>query len=260
LSCGLNKRGNYQRRKRSDDQNNRQGRFLKFKVGKRPDGKLSYSTTPTEIYVVCGDSTYSMIAFPARMPSQTIRLSSGIENRIKENRALYADLPFEKRILRAIKEVYTDNIPESYTVSNFNKVDLMWQGFVITHRRDVDIEGEGMLVKEYYLSLKAGQKPISLTEKMFLRKEFALNPVAVSIDKHRLNPGEVSRLFVVEQRPDRPLAAEGFGLGMDGAVTATASPLAPQTEQSQPGGDAPQRQPAAVHKPNLRTATPGVMP
>lgn len=208
--------------------------FLKFKVGKRSDGKLSYSTTPTEIYMVCGGSTYSMIAFPGRMPSQTIKLSSGMESRVKENQSLYAGLPFEKRVMRAIKEVYTDNIPESYTVTRLNQVDVSWKGLIVTMKRDVDIEGEGMRIKEYHVVLKPGQRPMKLSEKMFLRKEFALNPIAVSIDKHNLKPGEVSRLFIVEQRPDRPLGSTGFGLSAADGEFAPSSAAPAETPQAKP--------------------------
>lgn len=227
--------------------------FLKYKVGKRSDGKLSYSTTPTEIYMVCGGSTYSMIAFPGRMPSQTIKLSSGMESRVKENQALYAGLPFEKRVMRAIKEVYTDNIPESYTVAKMNQVDVSWKGLTVTMKRDVDIEGEGMRVKEYHITLKPGQRPLKLSEKMFIRKEFALNPIAVSIDKHNLKPGEVSRLFIVEQRPDRPLGAAGFGL----STVDAGDYIAPGASQS---GAQQQKPPQAGVASSLGGRIPGATP
>ena len=95
--------------------------FVKFKVIKKPDGKFAYLTTPTEIYVVCGDETFSMIGFPQRVPSQTIRLSSGKSTKIKENLSIYSGLPFEKKILKAIREVYTESIPDSYSVSRHEK-------------------------------------------------------------------------------------------------------------------------------------------
>lgn len=210
--------------------------FLKFKVAKRNDGKLSYSTTPTEIYMVCGNSTYSMVAFPSRMPSQTIKLASGVENKMKENQALYAGLPFEKRIIRAIKEIYTDTIPESYTVVRYNKADLSWKGLVVVLKREVSIEGEGMRVKEYHVSLKAGQEPFKLSEKMFLRKDFAHNPIGISIDKHVLRPGNASRLFIVEQRPDKPLGGNGFQQlpMLDGGVASIAPETQSQAKQPLP--------------------------
>lgn len=199
--------------------------FVKFKVGKMSDGKLSYSATPTEIYMVCGGSTYSLVAFPSRIASQTIKLSSGMENKIRENQALYAGLPFEKRVLRAIKETYTDNLPDSYLVTKMNQVDSSWNGMVIALRRIVDIEGEGMKVKEYHITLKAKHDPFKLSEKMFLRKEFALNPIAVSIDKHTLRAGETSRLFIVEQRAENPMGS-GFQL-----PTLAGEGIAPHVEE-----------------------------
>lgn len=204
--------------------------FVKYKVGKRSDGKLSYSTTPTEIYIVCGENTYSMIAFPDRMPSQTIRLSSGIEDRAKENQSLYEGLPFEKRVMRLIKEVYTDSIPESYTVRQRNEAEGSWKSLNIVLKREVDVEGEGMHLKEYHLTLKPSVDVVKLSEKMFIRKEFAINPIAVSIDKHNLKKGEMSRLFIVEQRADQPLGGNGLSQfmsidGVGGVPESTTSPV-----------------------------------
>lgn len=208
--------------------------FVKYKVSKRSDGKISYSSTPTEIFVVCGGSTYSMIAYPGRVPSQTIRLSSGTENKIKDNQALYAGIPFEKRLMRAIKEVYTDNIPESYSVVNQHEVDNSWRSLIVTSRRKVDVEGEGIQVKEFHITLKPGYtNAFKLSEKMFIRKEFALNPVAVAIDKHVLRPGDVSRLFIVEQRADKPLGGNSFILPtLDGGTSIAPQQETPKTSAS----------------------------
>ena len=221
--------------------------FVKYKVGKRSDGKLSYSTTPTELYIVCGENTYSMIAFPDRRPSQTIRLSSGIENRAKENQSLYEGLPFEKRVMRLIKEVYTDAIPESYTLTKRDIVDASWKGMVITLKREVSVDGEGMHLKEYHIHLKPGVGQMKLSEKLFLKKEFAINPIAVSIDKHNLKQGEVSRLFIVEQRADQPLGGNGFGqfmsvdgMGADPAPAASPSPQSTMPQRpTMPAGGRP---------------------
>lgn len=42
-----------------------------------------------------------------------------------------------------------------------------------------------------------------MNEKMFIRTELAENPVAVSIERHVLRPGDTTRAFVVEQRGER---------------------------------------------------------
>ena len=227
--------------------------FVKYKVAKRGDGSLSYSTTPTELYVVCGGNTYSMIAYPERMPSQTIKLSSGKTGKIRENQALYSGLPFEKRIMRALKEIYTDTMPDSYSVTKVNQTDLSWKGLVITLKKEVDIEGEGMHVKEYQVSLKGGQnEPFKMSEKMFLRKDFSMNPVAVSVDKHTLRPGDTSRVFIVEQRQEKQFGGDGLMLPtLDGPA-----PVGQGIASSQ-NGNQPQAKPPMLMPSNTNGRTAG---
>jgi len=176
--------------------------FVKFKVTKRGD-KLAYSTTPTELYVVCGDETYSMVAVPQRVPSQTIRLSSGKERKIKDNTALYSGLPFEKMMLKAIQDVYTEQIPDSYTVLRLDKRIDAFKEVRMVLKRVVDVEGEGLRIKEYLVSLKDGLKEFRMNEKMFIRTGLAENPAAISLERHILRPGDTARAFVVEQRGER---------------------------------------------------------
>jgi len=176
--------------------------FVKFKVLKRGD-KLAYSTTPTELYVVCGNDTYSMVAVPRRVPSQTIRLSSGKDRKIKDNAALYSGLPFEKMMLKAIQDVYTEQIPESYTVLRTDKRIEVYKEVRMVLKRVVDVEGEGLRIKEYLVTLKDGPTEFKMNEKMFIRTELAENPVAISLERHILRPGDTTRAFVVEQRGER---------------------------------------------------------
>ena len=176
--------------------------FVKFKVTKKGD-KFAYSSTPTELYVVCGDETFSMVIFPQRVPSQTIRLTSGKDRKIKENLSLYSGLPFEKKTLKAIKDVYTENIPDSYSVSRREKRLFMFREILLTLKRTVDIEGEGLRIKEYEASLRGENTEFKMNEKMFLKTELAENPVAISLERHILRTGDTSRVFVVEQRAEK---------------------------------------------------------
>jgi conjugal transfer pilus assembly protein TraK len=176
--------------------------FVKFKVAKKGD-KLAYAATPTELYAVCGDETFSMIAFPQRIPSQTIRLSSGRTSKIRENRSLYAGLPFEKKVLKALKEVYTENIPDSYIITNKEKRVTSFREILLTLKRTVDIEGEGLRIKEYEAAPQGETTPFKMNEKMFLRPEVTDNPVAIALERHLLRQGDTSRVFVVEQRAEK---------------------------------------------------------
>lgn len=213
--------------------------FVKFKVTKKGD-KFAYSSTPTELYVVCGDETFSMVIFPQRVPSQTIRLTSGKERKIKENLSLYAGLPFEKKALKAIKDVYTENIPDSYSVSRREKRFFSFREILLTLKRTVDIEGEGLRIKEYEASLRGENTEFKLNEKMFLKTEYAENPVAISLERHILRTGDTSRIFVVEQRAEkmesRKLAGElpvmdGAKIGQPEKQPVKAKPKALEADQ-----------------------------
>ena len=213
--------------------------FVKFKVTKKVD-KFSYSTTPTELYVVCGDDTFSMIAFPQRIPSQTIRLTSGKERKIKDNLSLYAGLPFEKKVLKAIKDVFTENLPDSYSISRKEKRITSFREILLTLKRTVDIEGEGLRIKEYEATLRGEATEFKMNEKLFLRTELAENPIAISLERHVLRSGDSSRVFVVEQRAEkfesRKLVGElpvmdGAKAGQPAKQTVKAKTQAPEADQ-----------------------------
>ena len=213
--------------------------FVKFKVTKKGD-KFSYSTTPTELYVVCGEDTFSMIAFPQRIPSQTIRLTSGKERKIKDNLSLYAGLPFEKKVLKAIKDVFTENLPDSYSISRKEKRITSFREILLTLKRTVDIEGEGLRIKEYEATLRGEVPEFKMNEKLFLRTELAENPIAISLERHILRSGDSSRVFVVEQRAEkfeyRKLVGElpvmdGAKAGQPAKQTVKAKTQAPDADQ-----------------------------
>ena len=209
--------------------------FLKWKVLKRSDGEIEYASTPTEIYVICGGNTYSMIAFPARMPAQTISLATGKIDTMKANQETIGDLPHEKKVLRLVRETFRDELPESYSVSKVGRVDRSWEEVIITHVRNIDVEGEGLRIKEYWISLKPGNtKSFKLAEKMFLHETFTLNPVAVSIDRLNVRQGDKARVVLVEQRVgDAGGSFRDMG-GLDGG--SIAAPPAPAPAEKS-GGD-----------------------
>ncbi len=177
-----------------------QNAFVKFLVMKK-DGKDLYATTPSELYVVCGESVYTMIAIPRRVPAQTIQLSRGKADSIKKNLALFAEVPFEKKIIAIIKKIYTDSVPDSFTVSKVDKPYPLFQGLSLVLHRVVTIDGEGLAVKEYRARIADGWKDSSviLREKDFLTTDLAQRPVAVSIDTMNLKKGETSRIFIIER-------------------------------------------------------------
>ena len=171
-----------------------QNAFVKFLVTKEGD-KDNYSTTPTELYVLCGKETYNLIALPKRIPSRTVTLSGG-DRKASKNSSLFDGIPFEKKILSIIKDVYTENIPDSFTVKNEDRPFNLYKGLRLTLIRTVRVEGEGFRVKEF--TAQAAQT-IDLSEEDFLKTEITSGPVAIAIDKLRLSPGDTARILIVER-------------------------------------------------------------
>ena len=185
--------------------------FVKFRI-QRKDEREIYSSTPTEIFVVCGESVYNLIAVPRRIPAQTVRLSQGSE-KIAKNAALYGALPFEKKVIAIIKAVYTDEIPDGYSVSGMNRKLSLFRDLDVTQVRSFRVEGEGLSVSEFSVSTRKAGEELKITEKDFLRGEIAAKPVAISIDRHSLKQGETARVIVVEQAP---ASREGGDDGVQG--------------------------------------------
>ena len=173
--------------------------FIKFQVIKKGE-EMIYTEVPSEFYVVCGEDIYSLIGMPQRVPAQTIRLSSGKKRKIQQNLAIFGGMPLEKKILTLIRQSYTDQLPESYLVREIeHQVDLfpaLWMSFI----REVVVEGEGLAVREYRISLRSKTGQTRLSEKEFLRSELTSQPLAVAVDELLLRGGAQSRVFIVERR------------------------------------------------------------
>jgi len=183
--------------------------FVKFLITRKEEKEV-YSSTPSELFVVCGENVYNLIAIPKRVPSQTVRLSPGSE-KIRENRSLYRELPFEKKILSIIRSVYTNEIPEGFSTAAVNTQLSLFRDLEVTLVRTHRVEGEGLMVKEYLVAVKKPGEELKLSEKDFLRPAIAAKPVAIALDRHDVRQGDTGRLVVVEQVL---AAAEG---GSDGA-------------------------------------------
>jgi conjugal transfer pilus assembly protein TraK len=171
--------------------------FVKFRI-QRKDEREMYSSTPTEIFVVCGESVYNLIAVPRRIPAQTVRLSHGSE-KIEKNAALYGALPFEKKVMAVIRAVYTGEVPDGYTETGMRGQIAIFRDLDVTMVRGFRVEGEGLRVKEFMVSSRKSGEELKITEKDFLRQEVAMKPVAIALDRHTLKQGETARAIVVEQ-------------------------------------------------------------
>lgn len=171
--------------------------FLKFQIVKE-GGEMIYATTPAELFVVCGEHVFRIIAIPKRIPSKTVRLITGITDRIKSNLSLMRGMAYEEKLLTLIRAVYTDQIPESFTITPTRKTFDLFRDIEITLTRIISVEGEGLQVKEYLVQPKESR--VEMHEKDFLKVELAVRPVAVTVDRLTLTTGQTARVLIVERR------------------------------------------------------------
>jgi len=169
--------------------------FMKFVVA-RNDGRTRYTATPVDVYVVCGSEVYSMIAYPKRIPAQVVKLTRGKRDAVKRNTEMFGGIPFEKKIMTVLKAVFTDTIPDSFSVAVVNRPFNVFQQIDLVLKRIIAVEGEGIKVKEYIAQAKTG---VYLREKDFLRPDLTTNTVAVSLGALNLKKDETSRILIVEQ-------------------------------------------------------------
>jgi conjugal transfer pilus assembly protein TraK len=180
--------------------------FIKFHViSEGNKSKLLYSNTPTEIYFVCDDQVYTVVALPKRIPAQQVKLSNAVVNRIKQNKDFFADMSYEQRLVTIIQRTYKDDFEDSWIVHGINRIIDDFSNYQVTHVRNVVIEGEGILLKEYHVRftdmtrMEGGR----IEEKMFLTRDLTSNTVAIALDKTLVKPNERVRLFIVESKGEK---------------------------------------------------------
>lgn len=154
---------------------------------------------PAELFLVCDGDVYSLVLNPTEMALQTIHLSSGIKKRITANRSLFEGLAYEEKISQSIQAVLTDRLPDGFRVSKAMGGVSLFRQIKLDINRIIYIDGEGLRIKEYLAEL-VGESPVTLQEKDFLKKEIALEPIAISIEAPHLNSiNRVSRILIVER-------------------------------------------------------------
>lgn len=172
--------------------------YVKYKYIKK--GSRTIYPSVTEMYIVCGNATYNLIAVPELIPAKTIQLTTGAGDQIRKNKQYFSGLSAEKKIMTLIKAVYTDDLQDSFTVEKQRFQDVSpYEELFITPTRTVTAFGEGIRVSEYLIKIREGAKrqEIELDERDFI--EIAPNPIGLAIDKLKIKKGETSRMFICEQ-------------------------------------------------------------
>lgn len=172
--------------------------FIKFKA-EEVNGELIYPEVPSELFVVCNGAVYTLIAEPHDILSVTLHLASPAQETLEKNIALYKNLPLEKQALQIIRQGYEGGYPSSYKVARHATSVAVSPDLNVTLMQTVDVEGVGLRLKQYRAA-STRTEPLELQEKTFLSPGVSDSILAVAIDNHVLNPGEATRVFVVEKK------------------------------------------------------------
>jgi conjugal transfer pilus assembly protein TraK len=172
--------------------------FVKFTITMRDDEKL-YANTPSELFVSCNNTIYTLIATPKRIPSVTLRLAPSPSQDLKRNIDHYQALPFEKKVLQLLREACLQEYPENYRITAAEEEVNISADLTVRLKKIVDVEGVGLRLKEYLVRPAAGA-PVHVTEKDFLKPRLGERIIAVAVEDHDIAPGKSSRVFIVEQR------------------------------------------------------------
>lgn len=169
--------------------------FVKFVI-KRIGEREMYSKIPVDMYVVCGNKVYNIIGIPEKIPSVTVYLEDK-ESKIKEVLERNTTIPYEKRIVNYVKAFMSGQIPPESVFIGKNLSYPLYQDIDIVERGVYNIEGEGIAIR--FFNVIGKKSGVEIREKDFLRKEITQNPLAISLDKLKLNLNEKAILLIVEK-------------------------------------------------------------
>lgn len=172
--------------------------FIKFQIEAAGD-EYYYAEMQSELFVICNNAVYTLIVTPMDIPSVTLRLASPKGDSFKKNIALYKNLPLEKQALQIIREAYNGTYPTSYRIAQSSKLIILSPDLETKLLQVVDVDGVGLRLKKYQVKSLA-QDRIDVNEKIFLTSTISQSILAVAVEDHTLNPGEITRAFVVDQK------------------------------------------------------------
>lgn len=158
------------------------------------------TSDPAEIYVVLETGTvYTLISNPKKISAQTVQLG-GDDSKIKENLAMFDGMPLEKKAVLLTKTAISGEIPESFAQKKIGKRIDAISSLNLILNRIVTVEGENLILKEYYVSIKGEERATELNEKTFLLPSLTQKTIGITLENANLVKGQVIRLFIVERR------------------------------------------------------------
>lgn len=154
---------------------------------------VEYDSRPKELYVICGEKTFSLLLIPQDIPAVTAYLQSSHADTTKAL-AHEKSSAYEDTILSLVKSAYFEDIPPGYEVSEINKPVKEFKEVQIVHSKDYT--GTMYQVQEYVL---IAREEITIDEMTILNTLQPVTPLAVSVVSLYLRPGEQTRAFIVRR-------------------------------------------------------------
>ncbi len=172
--------------------------FIKFKIT-QIGAERQYATEENELFLVCDGNVYTIITQPTSIPSTTVHLIPPAGDSVKQNVAIFKNMPLEKQALHIIRQAYGKQYPSTYKVTEANQRVFIRPDLDVLLQQYVDVGGIGLRLKRYSISSMATED-IAVKETDFLRSAVSPSLLAVAIEDHTLRPRESTRVFVVEKK------------------------------------------------------------
>jgi len=189
--------------------------FVEFQVVKEGEEYI-YQETPTELYVVCDNSVYSIIGIPQRVPAVTVYLKDEKKELSKKLSAL-SGMPYEERIVNIVRSIFSgEAFQEASVIKVSKKYDNVIPALEIEEVENFVYDVEGLVARVFIVRMKDNVKDsyVDLREKDFLKKELTAKPQAVAIEKLRLLKGERTMVVILEKMNVIEKMSPGQGLLM----------------------------------------------
>lgn len=182
-------------------QNDGRNSFVKFLIKRDGISPDAYASHRAEFYVVCGGQVYTLMVTPKNIIGQTIRLVPGSADRIEDNLRLFGPQVEEDRAVSLSLSVLQDQIADSIRQSKIPYDQLQWVEDVIANariakRRDVQVEGIGLTLIEYWIR---PAQDILLDEGMLLTPYFGESIFAITLESLNGKANRITRAFVVSR-------------------------------------------------------------
>ncbi|MBI3755259.1 MAG: type-F conjugative transfer system secretin TraK [Deltaproteobacteria bacterium] len=152
-----------------------------------------------DIYIVCNDTLYSIIAEAENVPAVTVQLESN--KKIKGNISAFKGVPTEEKALKFIRAAYKEEFPDNFKVEEVKKEDekpqIEYNDVDVILKRRIRVEGEGVEIREYTIIPKLD---IELREIDFM--PLAKRPLAIAFSQSAVVKNVKYRLFIVDSAID----------------------------------------------------------